>query len=134
MAYDYMSNMPKFGTPQVPGAPMAPGVPPQAGQPPNPYGLDPRVLEAMLGTYGDQLEMSAQEKQLEQAQALRGMATPEGRQAGRVYVAANPLEHLGTGIQKYRAGKKAQGIEDELARTRKRIGTNVATYGKNIPR
>lgn len=131
MPYNYMDNMPQM---QVPNSPLGPQ-PPQPGQPgQNPYGIDPQLLEAMLGTYGDQLEMSAQEKQLEQANALRNMETPEGRSSGRVYTAANPLEHLGTAIQRYKGMKKAQGIEDEMAATRKRIGDNVAAYGKNIPR
>lgn len=129
--------MPQFNVPNAPLKPQAPGLPgapqaPQAGQ--NPYGLDPKVVEAMLGTYGDQLELGAQEKQLAQAQALRDQVAPEGRSSGRVYTAANPLEHLGVGIQRYKAMKKAEGIEGDMAERRRRIGENVKTYGSNIPK
>jgi hypothetical protein len=120
---------------QVPNSPMAPqGGPPQAPQAgaQNPYGLDPAVLEAMLGTYGDQMEVSALEKQMAAAEALR-QATPEGRQAGRVYVAANPLEHLGKGIGDYKLMKQRKANDAAQAEARKRIGENVKTYGKNLP-
>lgn len=50
------------------------------------------------------------------AKALRGKAGPEGRSHGDVYVAANPLEHIASGIEKYRAGEDydeaMQGMED----------------------
>jgi len=115
--------------PQAPG--MQPPQAPQAGE--NPYGLDPAVLEAMLGTYGDQMEVSALEKQMEQANALR-MATPEGRSSGRVYTAANPLEHLGKGIGDYKLMKQRQKNEADQAAARGRISESVKTYGKNIPR
>lgn len=114
--------------PQVPGLPQAP----QAGAQQNPYGLDPAVLEAMLGTYGDQMEVGALEKQMAAAEALR-MGTPEGRNAGRVYVAANPLEHLGKGIGDYKLMKQRKANEAAQAEARKRIGENVKTYGKNLP-
>jgi hypothetical protein len=133
-----MGNNP-YGAPMGPGMlPTMPGQQPQAPAAPqapsvqNPYGLDPQVLEAMLGTYGDQLEIGALEKQMEQANALR-QATPEGRQAGRVYVAANPLEHLGKGIGDYKLMKQRKANEAAQAEARKRIGENVRTYGKNIP-
>lgn len=111
-----------------PGAPQAP----QAGEQQNPYGLDPAVLEAMLGTYGDQMEVDALEKQMAQAEALR-MDTPEGRQAGRTYVAANPLEHLGKGIGDYKLMKQRKASDAAQAEIRKRIGENVASYGRNNP-
>lgn len=120
---------------QVPNSPMMPAAPqaPQAGQQPqNPYGLDPAILEAMLGTYGDQQELGALEKQMAAAEALR-QATPEGRGAGRVYVAANPLEHLGKGIGDYKLMKQRKASDAAQAEIRKRIGENVKTYGKNIP-
>ena len=129
MPYDPMQN-PGM---QVPNSPMMPGAPqaPQAGAQ-NPYGLDPAVLEAMLGTYGDQMEVGALEKQMAQAEALR-MDTPEGRQAGRTYVAANPLEHLGKGIGDYKLMKQRKASDAAQAEIRKRIGENVASYGRNNP-
>jgi hypothetical protein len=108
-----------------------PAAAPQAGEQ-NPYGLDPAVLEAMLGTYGDQMELGAMDAQMAQAEALR-QATPEGRSTGRVYVAANPLEHIGKGIGDYKLMKKRQQYEKDSAATRGRIGENVKLYGKNRP-
>jgi hypothetical protein len=131
MPYDPFQTQPGL---QVPNSPMGPQTPqtPQAGQQ-NPYGLDPRLLEAMLGTYGDQMEVSALEKQMEQAEALR-MATPEGRQAGRVYVAANPLEHLGKGIGDYKLMKQRKANDAAQAEARGRIGKSVKDYGMNLPK
>jgi hypothetical protein len=124
-----MPGMPPRPQQPMQGAPQAP----QAGAPQNPYGIDPAVLEAMLGTYGDQLELGGLEEQMARAEALRGTATPEGRDSGRVYTAANPLEHLGTGIQRYRAGKRMQDLEGKQGEVRARIGENVKTYGKKYP-
>ena len=117
---------------QVPNSPMMPPqAAPQAGSQ-NPYGLEPAVLEAMLGTYGDQMEVSALEKQMAAAEALR-MGAPEGRSSGRVYTAANPLEHLGKGIGDYKLMKKRKENEAAQAAARGRIGESVKTYGKNLP-
>jgi len=118
---------------QFPPGMQPPAAAPQAGeQPQNPYGLDPAVLEAMLGTYGDQMEVSALEKQMAAAEALR-MATPEGRSSGRVYTAANPLEHLGKGIGDYKLMKQRKANDEAQAAARGRIGESVKTYGKNLP-
>jgi hypothetical protein len=86
-------------------------------------------IAAMLGTFGDTQELDAMEKQMAQAEALR-QATPEGRNAGRVYVAANPLEHIGKGIGDYKLMKKRQQYEKDSASTRGRIGENVKKYGE----
>jgi hypothetical protein len=107
-------------------APQAPAAAPQAGAM---TPAEQAQIAALLGTYGDTQEIDALEKQMAQAEALR-MATPEGRNAGRVYVAANPLEHLGKGIGDYRLMKKRKETEAATAPIRKRIGENVATYGK----
>jgi hypothetical protein len=86
-------------------------------------------MAAMLGTYGDQLELGGLEGQQAQADALRGAKVPEGRDSGRVYTAANPLEVLGTVAQQY-AGKH---MNDKLSKSegklRARIGENVKQYG-----
>jgi hypothetical protein len=131
MPYDPFQTQPGL---QVPNSPLGPQTqqPPQAGAQ-NPYGLDPQVLEALLGTYGDQMEVSALEKQMEQAEALR-MPTPEGRSSGRVYTAANPLEHLGKGIGDYKLMKKRKANDAAQAAARGRIGESVKTYGKNLPK
>ena len=47
--------------------------------------------EGKRGTLGDEMA---------NAQQAMGAAAPEGRQAGGVYTAANPLEHLASGLRK----------------------------------
>lgn len=51
-------------------------------------------------------------EQAARAQALRDTATPEGREAGGMYVAANPLEHLGAGLQRYKGYKDLQDVDE----------------------
>lgn len=136
MPYDAMGRwVPVPG--QLPNSPLLQNVP-QAQQAPQQKPLQPEgamsaaeqaQIAALLGTFGDTMEVDAQEKQLAQAEALR-QDTPEGRQAGRVYVAANPLEHIGKGIGDYKLMKKRKATEEKTSGLRKRIGENVSTYGK----
>jgi len=126
-------NSPFGGAAPQPGmgiAPLAP--PPQAGQGnDNMSAAEKARLAALLGTYGDQLELDNLEKQMAQAEALR-QAMPEGRDNGRVYTAANPLEFIGKGIGDYKLMKKRQETEAAAAPIRTRIGTNAKTYGDFI--
>ena len=77
-----------------------------------PEGVDPEewaryvAMQQILSgsTYNEEMDMLAKKRAT--AEALRYQEGPEGRQAGRVYVAANPLEHIGRGIQQYKAGKQ----------------------------
>lgn len=71
---------------------------------------------ASLGVLGDDLTENA--RQMELAEKLRHQAAPAGIQGNRVYTAASPLEHLGTGLERYQASKKIKGLEKE----RKDIG------------
>lgn len=89
--------------------------------------------QQLLGVYGDQMEMGDLDEQLLRAQALRDTAMPEGRNSGRVYTAANPLEFVGAGIKQYRGAKKEQGVNAEREAVRKRIGEAVKQYGAGIP-
>lgn len=95
---------------------------------------DPEIRELLLSAYGDQLEMSELDRQLQQANALRETGMPEGRQAGRVYTAANPLEFLGAGIKQYAGMRDAKRIEDERKEIRDKLGRAVSVYGGAIPR
>lgn len=113
--------------------------------------MDPALRDALLGTFGDQTELEAMEKQMAQAEALRGLPTPEGIQGARVYTAASPLSHIGIGMQRWQGARRAKTLEEgtggyapgEEAKAtpeqlgmrglRKRRGENVAKYGKNIP-
>ena len=55
-------------------------------------------------------EQAALAKQLQEANALRSLPTPEGRQVGRVYRAANPLEHLATAAKRMQGGSQAADV------------------------
>jgi muramidase (phage lysozyme) len=59
---------------------------------------------------------------------------PEGRSAGKLYVAANPLEHLAAGLRGYR-GKKA--MDESLERMQEnvgKVGEGRLGYGQAIQR
>jgi len=77
--------------------------------------ITPEQLELLkrLGIIPEELE--ALQAQLEQANLLRNAPGPEGRDSGRVYTAANPLEHIGSVWQKYNANKEALGLEGKRA-------------------
>jgi hypothetical protein len=136
MSYNPMSNIdPYTGKPLMPGqqpqGPMAPGMqptgqPPQAGQM---SAAEQAQIAALLSTYGDTQEISALEKQMAAAEALR-MGTPEMRGNGRVMTAANPLEHLGKGIGDYKLMKQRKANDASQAEARKRVSTNVQKYGE----
>lgn len=81
------------------------------------YGLEEMTEEDLaklveLGVIDENMAENARQMQL--AEKLRyGTASPEGRQAGRVYVAANPLEHLGRGLEQWNAQKKMGELEKQ---------------------
>jgi len=77
--------------------------------------LSPEDIEALssLGISKDRLGQLGE--QYAQAKDMRFAPTPEGRSSGRVYAAANPLEHIGRGIGAYRGGKAMQGIGQEMS-------------------
>lgn len=61
-----------------------------------------------MGALDDQ--MGILDKQLAQATALRNAPGPEGRDSGRVYTAANPLEHLVHAAQGIQAGSQMEDL------------------------
>ena len=80
------------------------------------YGADSMSEEdlaslAGLGALGE--DMTENSRQMALAEGLRDRPAPEGREAGRAYVAANPLEHLSAGIDKYRAIKDLKNLKGE---------------------
>lgn len=121
---------PQMGPPN-PAATMGPPAPPQAQ-------LDQRqdqaLMRTLLGNYGNELELSEAQNQLAQAQALRNTAMPESRQAGRVVVAANPLEFIGAGLKQYAGAKQEKAAREQAAALRKTIGENVGRYGGLVTR
>jgi hypothetical protein len=81
------------------------------------YGLESMTEEDLqklveLGVIDE--NMAENSRQMKLAEELRyGTAAPEGRQAGRVYVASNPLEHIGRGMEQYQAQKKMKELETQ---------------------
>lgn len=97
----------QYGPPQPPQM-MGPPQPQQSG---SPLGdIPPEVLAELLALGGIEGQLGDLAGQEQLAQMLRYRQGPEGRQAGRVYTAANPLEHLAHGIQGYRAGQELKQI------------------------
>ena len=115
-----MSMMP--GAPQVPMTPQAP----QAG------GLDLSMLQGMdlsqltpeqiqelaaMGALEDEQGMLGE--QMEMANQLRNAEGPQGRETRGGYTAANPLEHLASGMQRVKAAKD---LEQYKARQQEIMG------------
>lgn len=127
-----------MGAPPDMGAAMAQGpareqMLPQIGPPApptDPNAIPEDVLDALLTTPVEQGELTGLEEQRERANVLRDTALPEGRQAGRTFVAANPLEFLGAGIKQYRGAKESKALEGEIGKKRTSIGTKQGTYTK----
>jgi hypothetical protein len=133
---------PPVAPPMGPSAPdpmqavmaQGPTLDPLAQGPPKPP-VDPAampqdVLDSLAGVPVDQAQLLGLEEQRERANALRDTALPEGRQAGRTFVAANPLEFIGAGIKQYRGGKESERLQKEIGTTRGTIGTKQGTYTK----
>ena len=78
--------------------------------------VDSSLIEMLMRSGMTEDELSDIDRKLMQAQALRNNALggAEGRQAGRVYVAANPMEHIAKLMQFY-GGQKQEG---ELSKQR----------------
>lgn len=76
-------------------------------------GLSEEDIAALLelGVIDDQQSMLS--GQLAQANTIRNRPGPEGRQAGRVYTAANPLEFLGRGMEMHKAEKETADIKKQ---------------------
>lgn len=64
-----------------------------------------------LGIIPEQLDSLS--SQIDQAQKLRNRKGPEGTYAGRVYVAANPLEHIAHAVQGIKAGRDIDRMRAE---------------------
>ncbi len=123
------------GMPAAPGvAQQAPGMPPMPQQ--QPPQVDPKMGlpgqgNAMPGGPDTHRDFAGEggvigDQQL-QAEALRGTATPEGvytKNAG--FVAANPLSHLATAVQRIRGNINAA----EALEAKKKLSTDLSTNNK----
>lgn len=79
--------------------------------------LDPEVLQQLMELGIIPEEMGSLKDQISTAQALRDKGAPRGTDTGRVYVAANPLEHLAYTLNGMKAGKeidKARAEQQKL--------------------
>jgi len=95
------------------------------------YGLENMTEEDLqklveLGVIDDKMAENARQMQL--AEQLRYRAGPEGRQAGRVYVAANPLEHIGRGMEQYQAIKRQKELDQQRGEMGKQQTAGRQTY------
>lgn len=58
--------------------------------------------------------MAENSRQMKLAEQLRyGTPSPQGIQAGNVYVASNPLEHIGRGMEQWTAQKRMKDLEKQ---------------------
>lgn len=67
--------------------------------------------------------------QYAQANELMNTETPEGMQAGNVYVSSNPLSHIGKGIKEYRGAKESQRINKEREKLSEQYSMGSAAAG-----
>ena len=141
MQYPYNFKPP--GQQQVPNSPLMPGAAPQPGMGIAPIAPPPQAgqqgkspaeiaaLAAYLQNFGLQLEEGELTDQMAYADALR-QKTPEGRDSGRVYTAANPLEHLGAGMQNWAAMKMREKAAADRRTVNESRGKNVGGVGAKI--
>ena len=94
-------------------------------------GLPPEKQAEMMQRMGKDYgaEMGMLDKQMGGAEDLMNTATPEGRTTrNQIYTAANPLEHLGAGAQRY-AGYKQMGdlrsSQEELMKDKQSMMSDI---------
>jgi len=75
-----------------------------------------QMRDNMARDFGSEQDVMAE--QLKRAQGMRDTAMPEGRQAGRVYVAANPLEHANSAVKQVLGARDAKSTYDKMAAMR----------------
>jgi hypothetical protein len=89
-------------------------------------------MGAALGLAGGDDEMAAYNEQLAQANALRDTAMPEMRGAGRVNVAANPLEFLSSAMKQRKGHKEREDVLGKQDTARKDRKTNLGRLQRAI--
>ena len=92
------------------------GIPPEIAQRLNELKqTDPAQYEQIMsGMYRDYAgERGVLKDQAARAEALRSTPSARGRHAGGMYIAANPLEHLGTGLSRYKGYKDLEKSDEE---------------------
>jgi len=83
--------------------------------------LPPDQRDALIAQMSRDYEAegSAMDEQAKRAAAMRDTATPEGRTTRGIYQAANPLEHIGAGLQRYKGIQDMKGIDAQRGTMRK---------------
>ena len=94
--------------------------------------LSPEVLKQLmeLGVLGGESDILTEE--MLAATALRDAPGAQGRQAGRVFVAANPLEHLSSALRQYRGGKQVGDVRERQRGVLDRQAAGREAYGKAL--
>lgn len=78
-----------------------------------PEDMSEEEINAIIGLGSMDERAAALQQQLALAQKLRNSPGPEGRDSGRVYTAANPLEHIAHAWQGIRAQKEADALRKQ---------------------
>ena len=136
------SKLPNIGYPVVntgmTPAPAAPAAPAAA------VPATPAAQPDFMGKYGSALlpymsQLQGQEEQagdiqqqMAQAQSLIDTPIPEGRNSGRVYTAANPLEVIGAGIKQYKGYKQDKEEKKALKALREETKGSRSAFNKAI--
>ncbi|MCB1240178.1 MAG: hypothetical protein KDB30_10950, partial [Tetrasphaera sp.] len=68
--------------------------------------------------YGDKQDEWKRRQAIIDAMSAGAMQAPQGRQAGRLYVAPSPLEGIAKVFQAYMANKGEKGLVEEKAAAR----------------
>ena len=91
----------------------------------NELGMTPEQIDALMELGVLQGDIGTLDRQLAQAEQLRATPDARGRYAGRTFVAANPLEHVATGLDRIRGERdiardprRRRDIAEEQARLR----------------
>jgi hypothetical protein len=93
--------------------------------------LTAQELEQILNS--GSMEDSSQDAllQLAMLQKLRGNMSPlQGRQAGDIYTANHPLEHLARAMEMVKMNQKEKAIEEALANSRAQQRAGRQAYGR----
>ena len=113
--------------PQIVTQAPAQQAPMQGGNPAAQFGLSPEAFQELVANmepsereqfmqtlYTDPVSaMGMVKERISRGRGMERTPTPRGRRAGRTYNAANPLEHIGAGMQRYHGMTERQGgLED----------------------
>lgn len=81
-------------------------------------GLPPDQKEALIAQLGRDYgsEGATLDADKARAEALRNAPVPLGRRAGGMYHAANPLEHIGAAIRRYKGARQSEAVDESRSK------------------